>query len=69
HVDLDSLKFPVLLVQEYGLSAFRFAAIASLAIEELPSCHLQTDSQVVAITQHENTLGWQVSTQTLSPHQ
>ncbi|NQY49951.1 MAG: FAD-binding oxidoreductase [Colwellia sp.] len=68
NVDLDSIKFPVLLVQEYGLSAFRFAAITNLAITRLPSCHLQTDSQVIAITsqentQHENTLGWQVSTQ------
>ncbi|PKI16500.1 FAD-dependent oxidoreductase [Colwellia sp. 12G3] len=63
HVDLDRLKFPVLLVQEYGLSAFRFAAIASLAIDTLPSCHLQTDSQVVAIIQQKTALGWQVSTQ------
>ncbi len=69
YVDLESLKFPVLLVQEYGLSAFRFAAIASLAIEGLPSCHLQTDSQVVAIAQQENTPGWQVSTQALTQHQ
>jgi hypothetical protein len=63
HVDLENLKFPVLLVQEYGWSAFRLAAIASLAIERLPSCHLQTSSQVVAITQQENESGWQVSTQ------
>ncbi len=63
HADLDSLKFPVLLVQEYGLSAFRFAAITSLAIERLPSCHLQTNKQVVAITQHEKTSNWQVSIQ------
>jgi len=62
-VDLDSLKFPVLLVQEYGLSAFRFAAIAHLAIERLPSCHLQTSSQVIGIAQQEGALGWQVSTQ------
>ncbi|TYK66554.1 FAD-dependent oxidoreductase [Colwellia echini] len=60
--DLNKLKFPVLLVQEYGLSAFRFAAIASLAIERLPSCHLQTHSQVTAITADEDNLGWQVST-------
>jgi len=69
HVDLESLKFPVLLVQEYGLSAFRFAAIASLAIESLPSCHLQSNNQVVAISQQENSLGWQVSTQALPQHQ
>ncbi|MBU2869499.1 FAD-dependent oxidoreductase [Colwellia sp. E2M01] len=59
--DLDKLKFPVLLVQEYGLSAFRFAAIASLAIERLPSCHLQTNSQVIAVKANEDNLGWQVS--------
>jgi len=63
HADLDSLKFPVLLVQEYGLSAFRFAAIASLAIERLPSCYLQTNKQVVAITQHDQTSSWQVCIQ------
>lgn len=61
HVDLDKLKFPVLLVQEYGLSAFRFAAIASLAIERLPSCHLHTNKRVVAITQKNETSDWQVS--------
>ncbi|TMM45657.1 FAD-dependent oxidoreductase [Colwellia ponticola] len=61
-VDLDSLKFPVLLVQEYGWSAFRMAAITSLAIERLPSCHLQMNSKVVAITQPENSTSWQVST-------
>jgi len=63
NVDLDRIKFPVLLVQEYGLSAFRFAAIASLAIERLSSCHLQTNQQVIAITQQENDSAWQVSTQ------
>jgi len=67
HVDLNLIKFPVLLVQEYGLSAFRFAAIASLAIERLPSCHLQISTQVVSVTRQESaqesSLGWQVSTQ------
>jgi hypothetical protein len=62
HVDLSLIKFPVLLVQEYGLSAFRFAAIASLAIERLPSCHLQTNTQVTSIASKDNSLGWQVST-------
>ncbi|WP_159820760.1 FAD-dependent oxidoreductase [Colwellia sp. 20A7] len=62
NVDLNKLKFPVLLVQEYGLSAFRFAAIASLAIERLPKCHLQTNNQVVGLTQQTDKPGWQVST-------
>jgi hypothetical protein len=63
NVDLTKIKFPILLVQEYGLSAFRFAAIASLAIERLPSCHLQTNKQVIAINQQANGVGWHVSTQ------
>ena len=62
HVDLGNLKFPVLLVQEYGWSAFRMAAITSLAIDRLSSCHLQTNSKVVAITQQENDSAWQVTT-------
>lgn len=66
HTNLDDLKFPILLVQEYGLSAFRFAAIASLAIERLPSCHFKENCQVVAITQQELNSGWQVSTQQLN---
>ncbi len=60
-VDLDKLKFPVLLVQEYGLSAFRLAAIANLAIEKLSSCHLQLNSQVINIEQQITTEKWRVS--------
>lgn len=45
------------------MSAFRFAAITHLAIAQLPSCHLQTSSQVIGITQQEGAPGWQVSTQ------
>ncbi|BAJ03641.1 FAD-dependent oxidoreductase [Shewanella violacea] len=61
HVDLDNLKFPIVLVQEYGLSAFRFAAIASMAIENLPACHLHTNTQVVALEQLAGASGWRVS--------
>lgn len=62
HVDLNLLKFPVLMVQEYGLSAFRFAAIASLAIEQLPSCHVKYNQQVVTIRKITADSTWQVST-------
>jgi hypothetical protein len=61
YVDLDSIKYPICLVQEYGLSAFRFAAITSLAIEGLPSCHLQTSQQVIDVVADENGSGWQVA--------
>ncbi|GAA0817543.1 FAD-dependent oxidoreductase [Colwellia asteriadis] len=61
-VNFDKLKFPLVLVQEYGLSAFRFAAIVSLAIERLPACTLQTNSRVIDISAKENGAGWQVTT-------
>lgn len=61
-VNLNKLKFPLVLVQEYGLSAFRFAAIVSLAIERLPYCSLQTNSRVVDIKKNNNGSGWQITT-------
>lgn len=61
--DLDTLKFPLVMVQEYGLSAFRWAAIADLAIARLPSCHLQTSTSVIDIRRSGCDKGWLVSTQ------
>lgn len=47
--NLDQLKFPVILVQEYGLSAFRFAAMVTLAGERLDDCHVHTETKVISI--------------------
>jgi len=60
-VDLDKLKFPVLLVQEYGWSAFRLAAIATLASEKLPHCHLKLNSKVVDIQQQASDGKWRIN--------
>ncbi len=49
NMELDKLKYPVFLVQEHGISAFRFAAIVSLAVEKLPSCSVNLRRQVVAV--------------------
>ncbi len=62
YTQLDNIQFPILLVQEYGLSAFRFAAIAMMAIENLPNCVLQTHTQVASINEREVS-GWTVLTQ------
>jgi len=61
HTNLDNVQFPILLVQEYGLSAFRFAAIAMMAIDNLPNCELQTHTQVKSIDEHASA-GWTVTT-------
>ncbi|MCG9595643.1 FAD-binding oxidoreductase [Vibrio sp. Isolate25] len=56
--DLDSLKFPVVAVQEHGWSVFRIAASATLALESIPNCQLLTESQVIGL---ENTnRGWKL---------
>ncbi|SBS33689.1 tRNA 5-methylaminomethyl-2-thiouridine biosynthesis bifunctional protein MnmC [Marinomonas aquimarina] len=64
--NLDALKFPLVMVQEYGLSAFRWAAIADLAIARLPSCHLQTSTSVINIQHSPKGSGWLVSTRPTS---
>ncbi|MER2491512.1 FAD-dependent oxidoreductase [Catenovulum sediminis] len=62
-LDLEKLQFPLILVQEYGLSGFRFSAVAKLASEEFDNCQVKTHNKVIGIT---NTAGdneagyWQV---------
>ena len=53
------------MVQEYGMSAFRFAAIASLAIKRLSSCQLLTSTQVTNISRQNNESNWQVTMKTI----
>jgi len=59
-LDLDKLKFPIILVQEYGLSVFRLAASATLTLAQTESCDVQTQTQVLDITNKNNV--WQVET-------
>jgi hypothetical protein len=58
-IDLDSVQYPLIMVQEYGLSAFRFASIVSLASERLPHCHVLTNTRVVGVKQSDHQ-HWQV---------
>ncbi|GGA76199.1 oxidoreductase [Neiella marina] len=48
-LDLDALQFPVFLVQEYGLNAFRLAATASLAMTSLEASELRLQHRIVDI--------------------
>ncbi|MGB2740070.1 MAG: FAD-dependent oxidoreductase [Cognaticolwellia sp.] len=63
HTNLDAIKFPIVLVQEYGMSAFRLAAIATLTIERLANCHLQTNRKVVAMSAQNDHVGWHITTE------
>jgi L-2-hydroxyglutarate oxidase LhgO len=61
NIEFNQLKFPILLVQEYGLSVFRLAAIANLAADKLPDCQILTDTQVTNIRSSSSKLGWDIS--------
>ncbi|PSW58829.1 FAD-dependent oxidoreductase [Photobacterium kishitanii] len=60
-INLDQFKYPLVMVQEYGLSVFRIAATLTLALEKLTSCHVHTSTKVTSLA--EKSTGWQVSYQ------
>lgn len=49
-VDLNTLKFPVVLVQEYGLSVFRLSSTVNLSLEQLSNCQIYTETQVTGVS-------------------
>jgi hypothetical protein len=58
NADLNQLKFPLILVQEFGISVFRLAAIASLTLEKSDSCRLLTNTQVTSVIQNKTSNKW-----------
>ncbi|RJG47960.1 FAD-dependent oxidoreductase [Motilimonas pumila] len=58
---LEQLKYPVILVQEYGLSSLRIAATAALTLQQLPNCQVHTQTKVQALSQASH--GWSLSYQ------
>lgn len=61
NVDLDTLKYPVVLVQEYGWSLFRLAASASQLLEALSNASVYLSSKVEAINPSEKeSRGWRI---------
>lgn len=46
HVDLEQLKFPVIMVNEFGWSVFRLAATAMLAFEQMPHCSVMLNTRL-----------------------
>lgn len=56
--DLQQLKFPLILVQEYGINVFRLAAISSLALEKSENCQLLTNTHVTSVNQDNEQNKW-----------
>lgn len=49
YTDLSKLKFPVVLVQEFGWNVFRLGASASLSLEQNQACQISLNSKVSSI--------------------
>jgi len=60
NADLDQLKFPLILVQEFGINVFRLAAITSLTLEKSESCQLLTNSYVTSVIQNKASNKWTI---------
>ncbi len=58
HVDLEQLKYPVVLVQEYGLSVFRLAATVNLTLADFAQCHVHTNTVVTGVEAQGQ--GWKI---------
>lgn len=48
YADLNSIKYPVVVVQEYGWSVFRLAASAELALSAMANCQVKTHATLVS---------------------
>ncbi len=46
YLDLNKVKFPLIVVQEYGWNIFRLAASATLALDGYEHAHVFTDTQI-----------------------
>ncbi|WBA09310.1 FAD-dependent oxidoreductase [Salinivibrio kushneri] len=58
-LDLSAMKYPLVLVQEYGLSVFRLAAEAQLTLADAPHCQLNFNHKVMDTQPLAS--GWQVT--------
>ena len=45
-IDLEKVRFPLIMVQEYGLNMFRIAATVTLALKRLKNVTIETNTQV-----------------------
>lgn len=54
HIDLEKVKFPFILVQEFGLNIFRLASSGSLMIKNYPNIKLLNNTEITSIQQKDN---------------
>ncbi|WP_318433299.1 FAD-dependent oxidoreductase [Photobacterium leiognathi] len=62
-LQLDQFKYPIVMVQEYGLSVFRIAATTALALAKMDNCHILTSSKVTNVQSDSTSKQWQITYQ------
>jgi len=63
NIDLDKVKYPLVMVQEYGLNIFRIAATLSLSLEKLVNAKIYTQTKVNGVKRNNYTNNWEVKYQ------
>jgi hypothetical protein len=61
NIDLDKVQFPLIIVQEYGLNLFRLSSGVGLALNQLSTVSLQTNTIVSNIQEVCNEKLWDVT--------
>jgi len=59
HIDLATIKFPIVLVQEYGMNLFRFGAGTQMAIEKIDTIDFSNNTTVEHVNHHNSK--WQIT--------
>ena len=54
NLDLEKIKFPLVMVQEYGLNIFRIASTLTLALEKIDNATILKNTKVINISQNKN---------------
>lgn len=60
NIDLDSVQFPLIMVQEYGLNLFRLSAGISISLDKLKSVTLKTNTVVYNIQKEPISDSWDI---------
>ena len=64
-VDLNTIQFPVIMVQEYGLNLFRIGARLMLSLQQHPNVSLRLSTAVKCVLRQGGM--WQINTDTQTP--
>ncbi len=54
NLDFNRIKFPIILIQEYGINLFRVAANGGLALENMPNVKILRDTKVIDVNKSES---------------